>query len=141
MHVSKRVPPSNPRQIDFLVGQEMERTSHCIMLPWQQNFWMTTNPKMPLKKWIHTISNFTKLVCQMLAKFSGVKTERTVSAMAKKCTKSSIHMQRWCFVNINLLPFCHFRCLHRHCCLSFLLLWSRNFATMVMWHHTSPFYL
>ena len=33
--------------------------------------------------------------------------------------------------------FCRFRCRRRRRCLSSLLLWSRNFATMVTWRHTS----
>ena len=54
---------------------------------------------------------------------------------AKKCTKKHdmMHMQNCCFGNINLLLFCCSRCLHHHP--SFLLLWSRNFATMVTWCH------
>ena len=41
---------------------------------------------------------------------------------------------------LNLLLFCLFRCRSRRRCLSSLLLWSRNFATMVTWGHTSPLY-
>ena len=54
---------------------------------------------------------------------------------AKKCTKKHdmMHMQNCCFGNINLLLFCCSRCLHHHP--SFLLLWSRNFASMVTWCH------
>ena len=38
------------------------------------------------------------------------------------------------------VPFCRSRCgRHRHC-LSSLLLWSKHFATMVTWRHTSLFY-
>ena len=52
-----------------------------------------------------------------------------------KCTKKHymMHMQNCCFGNINLLLFCCSRCLHHHP--SFLLLWSRNFASMVTWCH------
>ena len=46
-------------------------------------------PKMSLKKWIRTVSNFIDpfqfhLICQMLAKFSGVECERTVSKFRKR---------------------------------------------------------
>ena len=43
-----------------------------------------------------------------------------------------------CFTNTNLLLFCRSRCRRRHCCLRSLLLSSKNWATMVMWRHTSP---
>ena len=43
-------------------------------------------------------------------------------------------VQSCCFAKINLLLFCCFLCCR---C---LLLWSRNFATMVTWRHTSPLY-
>ena len=52
--------------------------------------------------------------------------------------KSVIHMQSCCFANINLLLFCRSRCFHCQSCLSSILLWSTNFATMVAWCHTSP---
>ena len=50
--------------------------------------------------------------------------------------KSVIHVQSCCFTNLN--P-CHSRwcCRRRQCWLSSLLLWSRNFATMVTWRHPS----
>ena len=46
-------------------------------------------PKISLKKWIRTVSNFDDLIqfdliCQMMAKFSGVKSERTVSKFRKR---------------------------------------------------------
>ena len=46
-------------------------------------------PKTSLKKWIRTVSNFNDLIqfhltCQMLAKFSGVESERTVSMLRKR---------------------------------------------------------
>ena len=45
--------------------------------------------EMFLKKWICTISNFIDpiqfhLICQMLAKFSGVESERSVSKFRKR---------------------------------------------------------
>ena len=49
-------------------------------------------PKTSLKKWIRTVSNFNDLIqfhltCQMLAKFSGVESERTVSKLRKRKRK------------------------------------------------------
>ena len=49
-------------------------------------------PKISLKKWIRTVSNFDDLIqfhliCQMMAKFSGVKSERTVSKFRKRIRK------------------------------------------------------
>ena len=52
--------------------------------------------------------------------------------------KSVIHVQSCCFANINLLLFGCSRCCHCQSCLSSILLWSTNFATMVVWCHTSP---
>ena len=51
-----------------------------------------------------------------------------------------MHVQSCCFTNINLLLFCRSRCRRRLCCLSSLLLSSKNWATMVTWRHTSPLY-
>ena len=45
-----------------------------------------------------------------------------------------------CKQALDLLLFCRSRCRPRRRCLSSLLLWSRNFATMVTWGHTSPLY-
>ena len=52
--------------------------------------------------------------------------------------KSVMHVQSCCFANINLLLFNCSRCRRRRRCLNSLLLWSRNFAIMVTWRHTSP---
>ena len=49
------------------------------------------------------------------------------------------HVQSYCFDNRNLL-LCRSRWRRRRRCLSSLLLWSRNFATMVTWRHTCPLY-
>ena len=54
--------------------------------------------------------------------------------------KSMMHVQSCCFANINLLLFNGSRCFRRRCCLNSLLLWYRNFATIVTWCHTSPVY-
>ena len=56
----------------------------------------------------------------------------------KNVQKSVMHVQSCCFTNTNLLLFCRSRCRRRHCCLSSLLLSSKNWATMVTWRHTSP---
>ena len=58
----------------------------------------------------------------------------------KEMYRSVTHVQSCCVVNINLLLFCRSRCRRRRRWLSFQLLWSRNFATMVTWRHTSPLY-
>ena len=63
-----------------------------------------------------------------------------VQRWLKNVQKSVMHVQSCCFANINLLLFCHSRCLYRLCCLSTLLLWSQKFATMVTWRHASPLY-
>ena len=111
------------------------------------------------------------LICQVLAKFSGLnsegpylsleKTEKlfvvftysvkqvheirkfhlpVVQRWLKNVQKSVMHVQSCCFANINLLLFCRSLCRPRCCCLSSLLLWSKNFASMVTWHLTSPLY-
>ena len=107
------------------------------------------------------------LICKIMAKFSGIESLRTVFKFRKRklkenfCVlftnsikraceirkfhvavaqrelrnvqKSMTHVQSCCFANIhvNLLLFCPSS-------LPTLSSWSRNFATMVMWHHTSP---
>ena len=58
----------------------------------------------------------------------------------KEMYRSVTHVQSCCVVNINLLLLCRSRCRRRRRWLSFQLLWSRNFATMVTWRHTSPLY-
>ena len=60
--------------------------------------------------------------------------EAVVQRRLRIVQKSVRHVQSCCFAKINLLLFCCFLCCR---C---LLLWSRNFATMVMWRHTSPHY-
>ena len=55
---------------------------------------------------------------------------RSSATTAKKCTKKCNARQSCSFANLNLLLFC--------CCKESLLLWSRNFATIVTWRHTSP---
>ena len=63
-----------------------------------------------------------------------------VQRWPKNVQKSVMHVQSCCFTNINLLLFCRSRCRRRRCCLNSLLLWFKNFATMVTWRLTSPLY-
>ena len=69
-----------------------------------------------------------------------MKFQNFVQRRLRNVQKSMMHVQSCCFVNINLLLFNCSWCGCRRCCLSSLSLWYRNFATMVTWHHTSPFY-
>ena len=43
------------------LAREIERRSRCVMLPWKQNFWMTTNRKSHFKS-VHIVSNFIDLI-------------------------------------------------------------------------------
>ena len=143
-------------------------------------FLTDNKPKMSVKKWVRTVSHFINLIqvyfiCQMLAKCSGVESERTVFKCIKRkrkvlcCVhllhkdlltckirkfhvavvqrrprnvqKSVMHVQICCFANINVLQlFWRSRCRCPRHCLSSLFWWSKKFATMVTWCHTSPFY-
>ena len=125
------------------------------------------------KKWLRTVSNLLSLIqfqflCQILAKFSGVESVRTVSKLRRRkenfcvmfaksikqarqirsfmcllcingyeITKKCVTHAKLLFCTANLSLFCHSHCCCRRC-LSCLLSRSRHFATMVMWHHTSP---
>ena len=88
----------------------------------------------------------------MLAKFSGVESERKVFEIRKfhvavvqqrlrNEQKSVMPLQSCCFANINLLLFNCSRCRHRRRCFISPFLWSRKFATMVTWRHPSPLYV
>ena len=61
-----------------------------------------------------------------------------VQRRLRNVQKGVMHVQSVCFANMNHLLFCRSRCRRRMRCLSSLLLWSRNFATMVTLRHTSP---
>ena len=61
-----------------------------------------------------------------------------VQRRLRNIQKSVMHVQSCCFANMNHLLFCRSRCRRRMRCFSSLLLWSRNFATMVTLRHTSP---
>ena len=59
------------------------------------NFWMTTNRKRHSKSEIRTVSNFIDLIqfhfiCQMLAKFSGIGSERALSKFYRKRKKHCV---------------------------------------------------
>ena len=74
----------------------IERKSCYVTLPWWQNFLNDNKPKTSLIKWICIVSNFIDLVqfdliFPMLAKFSGVESERTVYKFRKTKRKSL-----WC---------------------------------------------
>ena len=154
--------------IIVLANREEKLLRHVGMVA---KFLDDTKPKTKSEKWSCTVSNFIELtqfhlICQMLGKFSGVKSERTVSNFRQRkrkllcCVftpsfkpvreirrfhvavvqrklrnvlKSVMHVQSCCF-------FSRSRCRRRRRCLSSLLLWSRNFATIVTWRHTSPLY-
>ena len=61
-----------------------------------------------------------------------------VQRRLRNVQKSQMHVQNCCFADLNLMLFCHSRCRGHRRCLSSLLLWSRNFGTMVTWRHISP---
>ena len=63
-----------------------------------------------------------------------------VQQQLKNVRKRVMYVQSCCFAKINLLHSCRSLCLRRHCCLSSFFLWSKNFATMETWRHTSPLY-
>ena len=69
-----------------------------------------------------------------------MKFQNFVQRRLRNVQKSMMLVQSCCFANINLLLFNCSCCGRRRCCLNSLLLWYRNFATMVTWRHTSPFY-
>ena len=69
-----------------------------------------------------------------------VREIRNIETTAKKVQKSVMHVQSFCFANIYLLRLNRSRCRRRRCCWSSILLWSRNFTTMVTWRHNSPLY-
>ena len=70
-----------------------------------------------------------------IRKFHVIIVERWLRNLQK-----SVMLVQSCFANIYRLLFCRSRCRRRRRCLSFLLFWFRNFATMVTWHHSSVLY-
>ena len=127
--------------------------------------------KMSLKKWLSTVSGLNliqvQLICQMLAKFAGVKSKRTIfkfrkrkencvaftyflkwvheirkfhvscAMMAKKWTKKRDAKLMFCYLNLSLLSF---SLLSPLLLLNIPIVVIQNFATMVMWCHTFPLY-
>ena len=94
-----------------LRGTHQKYWSFCLLFKTHKNSWKSNGvekslchvamvakflddnkPKISLKKWIRTVSNFDDLIqfhliCQMMAKFSGVESERTVSKFRKRKRK------------------------------------------------------
>ena len=126
-------------------------------------------PKTSLIKWIRRVSNFIDLV-KCWQNFLGLNPKRPYLSLQKEkenfmltyfvkrvrnirkfhvavmqrrlrtYKKNVMHVQGCCFADINLLLFTFSVCCHRRRCLSSLLLWYRNFATMVTWRHTSLYW-
>ena len=66
--------------LTFSLDREEKSLHHIALVA---EFLDDDKPKMSLKKWIHTVSNFIDpikfhLICQVLAKFSGVESKRTI---------------------------------------------------------------
>ena len=89
----------------------IERRSRYIILPCYRHvaivaqFLVDNKLKTSLQKWICTVSNFTNLIqfhliCQMLAKFSGVEYKRTISRFRKRnrniCVVFTYSIKRAC---------------------------------------------
>ena len=120
--------------------------SHCFKLHWFYlisfnlsnigKFSGVESKRMERKGKFLSIFVFTysiKQACE-ISKFHVTVVPRRLKNVQKSM------MQSCCFANLNLLLFCH-SCCWRHCrCLSSLLLSSKNFFSMVTWHHTSPLY-
>ena len=106
------------------------------------------------------------LICQMLAKKLRKKKRKflrcahllrkvgvwiskfhvaAVQRRLRNVQKRVMHVQSFCFADLNLLFlflffFSSYPCRRWRCCFNSLFLRSRNFATMVTWRHTSPYY-
>ena len=108
-----------------------------------------------IKCWLHflglnprglylSLEKEKKLFCvHLLYKASAWNWEVSRSSRAttaKECTIKGDARAKLLFCYLNLLLFGSSRCRHRRLCLNFLLLWSKNFATMVTWRHNSPLY-
>ena len=141
----------------------VERRSRYVTFHGSKIFgWQQTENS--LEKRFRTVSNFIDLIqfhliCQKLAKFSGLNPKGPYLSLDKKKTKifvlclptpwsgrvklgslkkkSVMHVQSCRFANTNLRFFCRSRYRRRCLCLSSVLLWSKHFATMVTWRHTS----
>ena len=133
-------------------------------------FWDENKPKIHLKskfalfKLVGLIQ--FHFICQMLEKFCGLnrtgpyvsleKEKETfcvvftysvklahvtvVQQQLKNVQKSVLNVQSCCFAKINLLLFLPFSLPLPSLLPKLPLLWSRNFATMVTWRHTSLYW-
>ena len=149
------------------MGNRGEKTlSHVVMIG---NFLHDNKPKTSLEIWIRTVSNLANLIqfhliCQILAKFSGVESERTASKLRKRpcifvlCSRTikrareirKFHVAvEQCWLKnhgINIvcpkLLFCFINQFFFPVLVAFAVmvssLWlsSRYFATMATWRHT-----
>ena len=93
-------------------------------------FW-GLNPKDPYLSFCVVFTFFIKQARE-IKKFHVA----VVQGRLRNVLKSVMQVQSSCFTKINVLLFCRSRCRHPCRCLSPLLLWSRNFATLVTWRHT-----
>ena len=123
---------------------------HCFKLHWfysisfdKSNIGKISGPESKT-----TVSEFTKrktkFLCSVHLLHKAGATIRkfhvaVVQWQLRNVQRSVMHIQSYCFANLNLLLFCHSHCGRHHLCLT-LLLSSKNFATMLTWHHTSPLY-
>ena len=99
---------------------------------------MRLNPKGPylcLEK-----ERFCVVVTYSIKRAREIRKFHVIVAVVQRRQRNKALAQSCCVVNINLLLFCRSRCRRRRRWLSFQLLWSRNFATMVAWRHNSPLY-
>ena len=73
----------------FYQNWEEKSLRHLAMV---EKFLDDRKPKTSLKKWIRTVSDFIDLIqflltCQMLTKFAGIESERTVFKFRKRKNK------------------------------------------------------
>ena len=101
----------------------------------------------PLSKWRKRKRTFFVLFTYSIKRTREIRKfyVTVVQHRLRNVQKSVMHMQSCCFALIYkpiqcFFFFCRSRCRRRRHCLSSLLLWSRNCATMVTWRHTSPLY-
>ena len=145
--------------------REEKSLRHVAMLA---NFVDNNKPRMSLRKWIRTVSRSSTILfnCIQFVKNVGeifwgwirklrkekenfcavsgtyvIKRAREIRKFRVAVVQRQLRNEQeerdllfwYCF-------FAVFRCLRRPRCLSSLMLWSRNPATMVMWHNISPLY-
>ena len=127
-----------------------EVNSHCVKLhrSYSISFNLSNLGKI-FRSWIQKDRNYVRKTKRKI--FTVVFTHSTeraheirkfhvavVQRRLRNVQKGVMHVQSVCFANMNHLLFCRSRCRRRMRCLSSLLLWSRNSATMVTLRHTSP---